>query len=339
MPQLPSFVETLSRDWPLAAWSDVNVVVAVSGGRDSVALLHALHQLRQTADTPPAGILHVAHLNHRLRGSDSEADERFVRQLCEDLSLPLDVQQADVAGRASQAGDGIEAAARDARYEFLREAAGRRGARYLATGHTRDDQVETILHRILRGTGIAGLSGMPSTRPLGEGLTLVRPLLQISREEVDDYIRQQQIAFREDQSNADERFTRNRLRNDLLPKLRAEFNPAVDEALWRLGELAGECHGVIDTLASQVAADCVEATEDSITIHCAVLGEHPPYLIRQMLVSAWAEAAFPLQHMTSSAWKTLAEMAQPNVQRASQTFPGNIQAERRGDKLVIARIA
>src|SRR5262249_19663731 len=145
--------------------------------------------------------------------------------------------------------DGLEAAARDARYHFLRSTAERLGARYVATGHTADDQVETILHHILRGSGLAGLAGVPRLRSPSAAVTLIRPLLTIERTEVEDYLRQLGQDYRCDASNLSTEHTRNRIRHELLPLLADRFNPHVRDALRRLGTLAGEAQEVLSGLA------------------------------------------------------------------------------------------
>ena len=218
--------------WPklgiLFSWRDVTVMVAVSGGADSVALLLALRAITQQV----AGQLVVAHFNHRLRGAESDGDERFVRQLCQHAEIGCTVAHAD--GALASTGDGVEAAARQQRYEFLRAAANHRGARYVVTAHTADDQAETVLHRVVRGTGLAGLSGIPISRRLSEMTTIIRPLLSARRSAVLAYLHDRQQPFREDSSNELVVFTRNRIRHQLLPLLEQQFNPQVVPSLLHL---------------------------------------------------------------------------------------------------------
>ena len=235
----------LAATWPLSDWGDVTVVVAVSGGCDSVALLRAMTALK----TGGVGRICAAHLNHQLRPAADE-DERFVVELCRRLGVRCEVGRAAVDQLAARSGDGVEAAARTARYHFLEETAGRLGARFVATAHTADDQAETILHRILRGTGIRGLAGMPRSRPLGHA-TLIRPLLEVRREEMRAYLDALAQPYRHDPSNADLRFTRNRIRHQTMPQLRRQFNAGLTEALLRLGTLAGEAQAVADELVAE----------------------------------------------------------------------------------------
>jgi tRNA(Ile)-lysidine synthase len=209
------------------------VVAAVSGGPDSVCLLSVLCELagrlRATAGVTVAG---VAHLNHKLRGEASEEDERFVAALAQRHGVPFYREEAGIAQR----GGNLEQSARRERLKFFSRLIREGKANRIATGHTRDDQAETVLFRLLRGSGLAGLAGiLPVTR---EGL--IRPLLDVSRAEVEQFLRARGIAWREDGSNHDRRFARNRIRHDLLPQLAREWNPEIAGALARLADLAGE---------------------------------------------------------------------------------------------------
>ena len=177
-------------------------------------------------------------------------------QLARQLGLACEVADGRRRSGGWHRGQGIEATARRARYAVLEEMAGRSGARFVVTAHTADDQAETILHRILRGTGLRGLGGMARSRRLGPA-TLLRPLLGIGRAELAAYLRDRRQAFRTDASNRDLRFARNRIRNELLPLLLAHYNPAVVDALLRLGELAGESQSLIDAMVRDVAQRCL----------------------------------------------------------------------------------
>ena len=180
-------------------------------------------------------VLRRAHLNHGLRGDEADADAVWLQTLCERLELPLKSSKADVTSLAAQQGDGWEAAARDGPLRFLRQTAERVGARFVATAHTADDQVETVLHRIVRALGSPGWAGFPA-RPLSASVALVRPLLTCRAAKCRRYLPAIGQDFRTDSSNDDSRFTRNRLRHELLPLLRERFNSDVDGALLRLGD-------------------------------------------------------------------------------------------------------
>lgn len=202
------------------------VGVAVSGGADSVFLLHALRELAPRWNLT----LSVLHVEHGIRGAESIADAEFVRKLAADAALPFQLREANVLA----AGDNLEQAARRVRYEFFAELVNSGQVNRVATGHTRSDQAETVLFRVLRGSGLAGLAGI---RPVThEGLA--RPLLELSRPEVEAWLAARGIEWREDETNRDPAYARNHLRNDVLPLLRECFNPRLDEALANLATLA-----------------------------------------------------------------------------------------------------
>ncbi|HEY1757223.1 MAG TPA: tRNA lysidine(34) synthetase TilS [Bryobacteraceae bacterium] len=216
-----------------------SVVAAVSGGRDSVCLLSVLCELAGRFKATVAG---VAHLNHKLRGEASDADERFVAALAARHGLPFYRHEADIAGVAGAGAAkpgpaaNLEQTARRERLKFFSRLIAEGKANRIATGHTKDDQAETVLFRLLRGSGLAGLAGiLPVTE---EGL--IRPLLEVGRAEVEEFLRVRGILWREDASNQDRRFARNRIRHDLLPQLAREWNPEVAGALANLADLAYE---------------------------------------------------------------------------------------------------
>jgi len=218
---------------PEAHW-----VVGVSGGPDSVLLLHALQAVSQGREL--AWQLHVAHLHHGLRGSDADEDAEFVEALARRLGLSFHVERANLPEKIAAQSGSTEEIARQHRYAFLERIALKTGSERVAVGHHADDDVETILHRICRGTGIRGLAGMRDIRPIrpDSRVQLVRPLLQERRATIEALCRQQQIETRSDSTNLTTEFTRGRIRNALLPLLREHLNPNVSEALLRLAEQA-----------------------------------------------------------------------------------------------------
>lgn len=215
------------------------VIAAVSGGADSVALLHVLADL-----SPSLGCrLMVAHINHGLRGTASDGDARFVVELADRMGLRHTAAHIDVAALARERGMSLEESGRLARYEYLSELAVRYGAKAVATGHHRDDQAETVLMNILRGTGLPGLAGLPPVRLLrgtdgaGGGACLIRPLHRVTKDELLAYCRDHGLEYREDATNRDPAFTRNKIRLELLPLLEQGYNRSIKTALWQLGEL------------------------------------------------------------------------------------------------------
>ena len=330
------FESRLAAAWQPERWRDVSVVVAVSGGADSVGLLRGLAALK----TGGAGSLTVAHFNHCLRQVAAD-DARFVAHLAEQLGLPCEIGEGRVAEAASLEGDGIEAAARGQRFAFLQEAAERLGARYVALAHTADDQAETILHRIIRGTGIAGLAGMRRARPLGPAVTLIRPILTARRSEIREYLADIGQPFREDASNANLAFTRNRIRLDLLPRL-AEYNPEVIAALVRLAETARDAQQVIDSHVEKLVARAISSPADSperVSIDCRALAGEPRHLIRELFVTLWCSRNWPQQSMGFAEWDSLAGLIlDPAKSPPPLHLPGNIRAQKTGEQLSLARL-
>jgi tRNA(Ile)-lysidine synthase len=214
---------------------DAMILAAVSGGADSVAMLCALHEI-----APRAGIrLAAAHLNHRLRGSESDSDEAFVRDLCARLGVPLEVGHADTLAADMP---NLEEAAREARHDYLGRTARRLGAGHLALAHNSGDQAETVLMRLLRGAGVSGLGAMDESGP---GL-IVRPMLTLERATIERYLRAIGQSWIEDSTNASSAMLRNRVRSDLLPYLEREYAPGLSG---RLVELGAEMRAVDEYLS------------------------------------------------------------------------------------------
>ncbi len=325
----------IAQSWPARDWSETHVVLAVSGGADSVALLRAMVALKEVHGG--RGQLFVAHVNHGLREQAAD-DAEWLRGLCERLSVALEIAKVDVAAIAAAKGDGWEAAARMARYEALQEVAERRGARFVATAHTADDQVETVLQRMLRGTGIEGLAGMARVRLLSPSVALVRPMLNVIRREVIDYLAAIGQDFRTDATNNDTRWTRNRLRHELLPNLREQYNAGVDGAITRLATQAGEVQQVMAELAAGVAAECVATDTGVVRIDCVKLRLHPPVVVREVLKQAWRLQRWPEQAMGYDEWQTLAAMAFSEAPQALN-LPGNIQVRHTGQFIELSSLA
>ncbi len=331
------FLQHLLAAWPSQQWHDVTVVAAVSGGADSVALLAGLAALKAGG----IGRLMVAHFNHGVRGRQSDEDEAWVRQLAEQQKLPCVVGRADDAAWARfDTGDGFEAAAREARYAFLADTAHRAGARFVATAHTADDQAETVLHRIVRGTGLGGLAGVPRTRLLAPGVTLIRPLLGVRREELRAYLVEIGQTWREDATNAMLDWTRNRIRGELLPRLAREYNPEVVEAILRLSRLAGEAQTIINDAAGGLLDRCLlAAAPGEVVLDTAPLHGQSLYLISECLIALWRQQDWPRQSYGLEEWRQLAAVA-VEVSPATVkpiTLPGAILARRQGAWLVLTR--
>ena len=326
----------LAESWPAPEWCDTHVVLAVSGGADSVAMLRAMAALKTRHGG--RGQLYVAHLNHGLRGSAADADEGWLRSLCERLKLMLEIERIDVSAIAAEQGDGWEAAARSARYDFLRTAAERVGGRFVVTAHTASDQVETVVHRVLRGTGIEGLAGMVVARPLTPSISLVRPMLTLTRDDVLKYLTAIRQDFCTDATNQDTQWTRNRLRHELLPHLCERYNQQVDAALLRLAAQAGEAQQVIAELAATLAKKCIDAKSSKVKVDCVPLRGQPAIVVREVFKSAWRQACWGEQSMGFDEWQQLAALA---AGEGLQMFnlPGGRRAQRDGQFVVVDVLA
>lgn len=218
------------------------VVAAVSGGADSVALLHVLMSLKDKLSIEVV----AAHLNHCIRSKDAEEDSRFVEEIAARLGIASVVGKIDVPKLSKELRTGLEDAARRARYDFLQEVTKNTGASKIAVAHTVDDQVETVLLNIIRGTGLDGLAGMPAVRD-----NIIRPLINVSRADVEEYLRALGETWRTDSTNLDTSYSRNRVRLELIPYIEEHLNPRVRKAVASLSSLAKDDAKVVRDLAQQ----------------------------------------------------------------------------------------
>jgi tRNA(Ile)-lysidine synthase len=322
------------------------VVVGVSGGADSVCLLHVLAKWRKE----PGIKLRVAHLNHQLRGVESEADAKYVSNLAGSLGIPITIDRQDVAAYRTERNCSIEEAARELRYGFLAKVAKEVGANRIAIGHTKDDQVETILMHILRGTGITGLCGLAPCSPMAHdrqgmlatsrkrsNLLVIRPLLDITREETMNYCQEHQLDPRIDSSNLSLSFYRNRLRLQLLPLLR-QYNPSVDQALLRLADIAREDSAFIEQQASGLWDEVARQENNAIHLDKGQLANLPIALQRQLLRSAVIKLAGDTRDIEASHIEAVRSLLNKPVGKRI-SLPHGLVCQGGYDELVIASIA
>ncbi len=240
----------------------MKVLVAVSGGPDSVCLLHTLHELQSKLKIR----LHTAHLNHGLRGDEAAADASYVEKLAAKLDIPATIEARDVAGYQKKHHLTLEEAAREVRYAFLAETAQKVEAGCIAVGHTLNDQVETILLHVIRGAGTRGLRGLQPSQKLrinNHSLIIIRPLLEVRREETEACCSQNQLAPCVDASNASMSLLRNRVRHELLPLLQ-KYNPGISESLLRLGRIAEDDLAFLEAEALQTRPQVMTRKENTI---------------------------------------------------------------------------
>jgi tRNA(Ile)-lysidine synthase len=253
------------------------VLIGVSGGSDSVALARALIELGPVLDVLVAGL---AHYNHRLRETAGR-DEAFCRNLAASLNLPFSTEAADVAAYAGEHRLSLEDAARRLRYAFLERAAAAQSATCIAVGHTLDDQAETVLLKLMRGAGPAGLGGVYPRRG-----TVVRPLLGVSREELRAWLTSLGQPWVEDESNADLSNPRNRVRHRVLPELDAAYGGATRPSIARAAELAREDGQWLDELAARRFESLARSCQDCLELNAAALLAEPLPLLRRVLLQA-----------------------------------------------------
>ena len=306
------------------------LVVAVSGGPDSVALMRAVAGVRE-----PGSPLILAHLNHQLRGAESDADEAFVVALAASLGVSVETHRLDIAALARAEGGNLEAVARRERYRWLADVASRHGLSHVATGHTASDQAETVLHRLLRGTGIDGLRGIAARRDIGLGVSLIRPLLTVTREEVVAYLAALGQATRHDASNDDDTLTRNRIRHELLPLLQRDYNPRIAEALARLAVQADEISAAEEALAATLllAAEMPRAGT-MVVLSLDILRNAPRRVIRGAFRLLWEREGWPRDAMGFAEYERLADLVESDG--GAHDMPGGVHVRRRGAVVQVA---
>jgi tRNA(Ile)-lysidine synthase len=309
------------------------VLAAVSGGVDSLVLLRAVVEFGVRAGRRVL----AAHLNHNLRGSASASDAALVRRACLDLGVELSEEELPAGYLSENSGGSLEEAARGARMSFLVRVAKLRGVEAVLTAHHAGDQSETVMHNILRGTGLKGLRGIPEVRELSPGIRLLRPFLGVSRQLIEEYAGRLGLEIAVDASNSDLRFTRNRIRHELLPQLRSQFNPALDDALRRLSEQSGELLEIVDGLADELLVRAVlQEDVSSCRLSIPVLLAVPTALVRHALVRLWDRRGWPRQRMGAVHWqRAAAAVCAPGV----WDFPGGLRVESTVGVLRITRLS
>ncbi len=259
------------------------VLIAFSGGPDSSILLYLLNELKRKYGIS----LYAGHVNHMLRGKESSRDEREAKRRCEELKIPCSVIRKNVK-KLKKRGESIEEAARRVRYEALTKIAKAFGANKIAFGHNRDDQVETILLRILRGTGEDGLSGIPPVRNLNSNIKIIRPLIEIERKEIEQYLKLKKIKSQIDSSNWDVSFLRNRIRHNLIPYLE-KYNPKIKDSLLRIAKVSEENSEYIRQNTRKILKQISTNLQDSIRIDLNKLLAYPRNLRNHILREAIRE--------------------------------------------------
>ncbi|TWU45390.1 tRNA(Ile)-lysidine synthase [Novipirellula aureliae] len=323
---IDQFLSEIATAWPVSRWTAVGVVVGCSGGADSVALLRGLCELRKqelerlerVESVPPSpGFIVAAHYNHALRGRDADADEALVRELAERLGIECVVET-----RSTQKGElsSDEESLRNERLAFLKRHAERLGARYVAVGHTANDNVETVLHHLFRGSGPAGLAGIAPHRSLGKDVVLIRPMLSIQRSDLRGVLESIGQSWREDLSNRCTDYRRNWIRHKLLPRILEAF-PNAESAMARATESQRDWRDLVhqfaaDWLDENVRLDhAIEVKVDRTTRSAIVIAA---------MQRLWKTQNWPLRDMTMLHWKRLYRTISGQSDKRYQ-LPGRIE--------------
>ncbi len=321
----PGFVAALRAALPAEGFWTMPVIAAVSGGADSVALLMALRRIVPAAAERR---LIVVHAEHDLRVT-AAADRAFVEALADRLGLALVWRRLCVRD-ADDLGEGIEGLARRLRYGFLAEVAAAVGARHVVVAHTAEDQAETILQRMLRGTGLAGLGGMPAARALDPGVSLLRPMLGLARADARAFLSAIGQEWREDPTNADPRHARNFLRHEVIARCEAGPFPAATESIVRLGHQAAFVAAAIRSAAEHLLEACASRHADGrIVLRANEIAHLDGHLVAEIFVALWRREGWPQRDMTARHYAGLAAMAGGDVGAATAfDVPGRIKVRR-----------
>jgi tRNA(Ile)-lysidine synthase len=311
---------TISRHGMLAAGD--RVLAAVSGGADSTALLHLMHAMRSRLGITLA----VAHLNHGLRGGAADADARFVESLAGRLGLTFHGECI----RLDPSRGSVEERGRRARYNFFRRLAEEHGYTKIALGHHMDDNAEAVLLHLLRGSGIRGLSGIPPVR----GERIIRPLIDLRRAEIIAFVREHGISFVQDESNADPRFDRNRVRQSLIPLLQKEFNPNVTAVLHRTADLCRQEERWMQTLLAPILEEAMESLDSrGMVLRARRLADEPPAVQRRLLRDGLQRWRGSLKRIGMDHIDALIDLLGPQSDGKRLCLPNRIGVQRRGPRL------
>ena len=309
-----------------------SLVVAVSGGPDSMFLLHALLRLKNKL-----GISKVSacNLDHCLRGSESEEDSRFVRWEADRLGIECFQKKVNIAATKAKTLS-TEEAAREARYAFYEEAAAKAGANVIATGHTIDDQAETVLMRMVKGASLKGLVGIAPVRDVG-ALRIIRPLVEIEKEEIVNYLDDSLIRYRIDSSNLENKYFRNIVRREIVPFLES-YNPRLKRSLFNLAEHLREDFEFIKHEKSKVTSRIATATKGAIAIKLKDIVLQPAAIQKEVLRDSLEMAGGEVKKLSFRHWKEVDSLLKRKGKGFSADLPGSIRVTRTASELIFRKI-
>lgn len=310
--------------------SGETVAIGVSGGVDSLALLVALHELRHRLDCQ----LHIAHLDHQLR-QDSASEAEFVKQHANRLKLPFTINKIDIPSLVKQRKQSIEAAAREARYEFFEFVCKQIGATKVALGHQRNDQTETVLMNLLRGAALTGLRGVLPIRDE----KFIRPLLHFSRPDIERFVAEQGLQPCEDSTNWDRNFLRNRIRLDLLPLLKRDYNRNIQNTLAQNAELLREESDYLEDATYKAFNACLAEppTHDVVVLDRLIFLRQHPALRRRLLRLAIGQIQGNVKEVAFNHSEFMLELSEGESPNRQLNLPNNLEFLRAYNQLIIQR--
>jgi tRNA(Ile)-lysidine synthase len=339
MLQLRKQVAGVIREHNLFRAND-RILIGVSGGPDSVALLSLIYNTSRT--NPPYSEIFIAHLNHSIRGRESDEDEQFVTTLAEKYGVPLITEKRDIVEIARERKISLEEAARDERYKFFENAAEKAGANVIAVGHNADDNAETVLHRIIRGTGITGVSGIRPKRKLTpvSTVTLVRPLLFTWRKDIIAYLKEEDLSYRIDSTNIEKDKLRNRIRLELIPHLEENYNAKIKKSLATLGETALQNSDYLEEKTKALFEDVLvnrETPIETITLDINKLKGSPQILQQMIIKEAIVRLDIPLKKLSNRNYKDILNTLNSKKPLANNIVKEYLNVRREGNELHLSK--
>jgi tRNA(Ile)-lysidine synthase len=308
-----------------------SVLVGLSGGPDSVVLLYTLYALKKEYLLD----IHIAHMDHKFRGEESKADAEFCEELAESLKLDISLGEADVPRIASEKGISAEEAARQERYDFFRRVILKKNIKKLAVGHNKDDQAETVLMRAIRGSGMTGLGGMSPVRNMRD-FTVVRPLIEVSRKEIEQFIKENNLKFRHDSSNDKVIFTRNKVRHELMPRLEKDFNPNIKEVLVNMAENLREENDFLEKFAKRkFRSMSKKSAAGEIKIDIKKFKRQSGAIKKRIVRSALEELKGNLRRFTYQHWKEVEDLINGRPTNSVVDLPGGIEVLKNKNTLLM----
>jgi tRNA(Ile)-lysidine synthase len=312
-----------------------SLLLAVSGGADSTALLYAVSALK-TANILNADIV-CAHINHQLRGADADLDEDFVIEQARDLNIPITTKRLDVRGFARESKLSIETAARKLRIESLLDIAKASNCKHIATAHHENDNAETILQRLVRGTGFRGLGGIWPVRIFTDDIRLVRPLLCVGRDEIIEYLRKRNLKWRQDHTNADCTYRRNFIRHRLLPALQQDCNGSVVQELSELADSARKFYSLVCNCADKAWMELAHLSRNKVILNLDMFLTQPPAVKVELIRRSLTALGSGERNLTQRHFKRILQLAEQNVGGKKIELPDGFLVCREYGNLIFAR--